>query len=152
MYLAIQNAHPGGWGPWEASQVNKTLSVETNCKSTFFFRWTPHCHHRNWISNQLKILVEPLTPTHLLVGRRILSLPDHIGYLCDPGDKELTADSVQLTRRLKHLSNTLELMENRILNEAHSHSMGKTHTVEKCSLSVGDVVIVHNAEWLPRCL
>ena len=37
---------------------------------------------------------EPLTPSHLLVGRRILNLPDHIGYLCDPDDEEFAADSV----------------------------------------------------------
>ena len=39
---------------------------------------------------------EPLTPSHLLMGRRILSLPDHIGYLCDLDDEEFMTDSVQL--------------------------------------------------------
>ena len=41
-------------------------------------------------------LEEPLTPSHLLVVRRILSLPDHIGYLHDPDDEEFMTDSVQL--------------------------------------------------------
>ena len=32
-------------------------------------------------------LEEPLTPSHLLVGRRILNLPDHLGHLTDPKDE-----------------------------------------------------------------
>ena len=59
-------------------------------------------------------LDEPLTPSHLLVGRRILSLPDHIGYVCDPDDEEFTTNSVQLTRCVKHLKPFLEQVENRI--------------------------------------
>ena len=101
-------------------------------------------------------LDEPLTPSHLIVGRRILSLPDHIGYMCDLEDEEFTTDSVQLTRRVKHL-NMLNHFWNRWrteylkeLREAHSHSTGNNHT-DKSALSVGDVVIVHNKR-LPRGL
>ena len=50
---------------------------------------------------------EPLTPSHLLIGRRVLSLPDHLGHLYDPGDEDFNIDATQLTRRMKHLSNTL---------------------------------------------
>ena len=50
---------------------------------------------------------EPLTPSHLLTGRRVLNLPNHLGHLCDPGDEDFDIDSSQLTRRMKHLSNTL---------------------------------------------
>ena len=101
---------------------------------------------------------EPLTPSHLLVGRRILSLPDHIGYLCDLDDEEFTTDSVQLTRRVRHLNNTLNHFWNRWrteylneLREAHKRSMSKTHSKKPADLSVGDVVIVHS-ERLPRGL
>ena len=31
---------------------------------------------------------EPLTPSHLIVGWRLLSVPDNLDYLCDPGDEE----------------------------------------------------------------
>ena len=37
---------------------------------------------------------EPLTPSHLIVGRRILNLPDHIGYLYDLDEEEFLTDSV----------------------------------------------------------
>ena len=50
---------------------------------------------------------EPLTPSHLLAGCRVLNLSDHLGHLCDPGDEDFVIDSIQLTRRMKHLSNTL---------------------------------------------
>ena len=80
-------------------------------------------------------LDELLTPSHLIVGCRILSSPDHIGYMCDLEDEEFTTDSVQLSRRVKHLNNTLNHFWNRwrtdYLNEsgeAYSHSTGKNHT------------------------
>ena len=73
-------------------------------------------------------------------------------------DEEFTPDSVQLTRRVKHLNNTLNHFWNRWrteylneLREAHKYSMAKTHTDKKPNLSVGDVVIVHS-ERLPRGL
>ena len=52
-------------------------------------------------------LEEPLTPSHLMIGRRILNLPDNLGYLLDPGDEEFTVDPTQLRKRAKYLSNTL---------------------------------------------
>ena len=47
---------------------------------------------------------EPLTPSHLLVGKRILSLPDHISCAWDSDDDEFTPDSARLTRQAKHLN------------------------------------------------
>ena len=101
---------------------------------------------------------EPLTPSHLLVGRRILRLPDHIGYLCDLDDEEFTTNSGQLTRQARHLNNILNHFWNRwrteYLNElweAHRHLMSTTHSKKPADLSVGDVVIVHS-ERLPRGL
>ena len=29
---------------------------------------------------------KPLTPSHLVVGRRLLNLPDYLGYVYDPDD------------------------------------------------------------------
>ena len=52
-------------------------------------------------------LEEPLTPSHLLIGRRILNIPDNLGYLLDPVDEEFTVDASQLRKRVKYLSSTL---------------------------------------------
>ena len=32
---------------------------------------------------------EPLTPSHLVFGRRLLNLPDYLGHVCDPEMKTL---------------------------------------------------------------
>ena len=47
---------------------------------------------------------EPLTPSHLLTGRRILSLPDHLGY------KELANQNydTEVKRRMEYLDTTLK--------------------------------------------
>jgi len=52
-------------------------------------------------------LEEPLTPSHLMIGRRILNLPDDLGYLIEPGDEEFTTDPSHLRRRAQHINNTL---------------------------------------------
>lgn len=31
---------------------------------------------------------EPLTPSYLIVGQRLLNLPDHLGHICDPDDED----------------------------------------------------------------
>ena len=97
---------------------------------------------------------EPLTPSHLLIGRRVLNLPDHLGYSSDPGDEDFDIDSTQLTRRMKHLSNTLNHFWKRWrseylaeLRESHRQLLKKSHGTPR--VSVGDVVIVHE-EGLSR--
>ena len=54
-------------------------------------------------------LEEPLTPSHLLTGRRILSLPDRLIPSHDSTDEEfmLASTSNQLRNRVKRLSNVL---------------------------------------------
>ena len=42
-------------------------------------------------------LEEPLSPSHLMISRRVLNLPDHLGYPVDTGDEEFTIDGTQLT-------------------------------------------------------
>ena len=97
---------------------------------------------------------EPLTPSHLLIGRRVLNLPDHLSYLCDPEDEDFDVDSTQLTKRMKHLNNTLNHFWKRWrseylaeLRESHRNLLKKSHGEPR--VSVGDVVIVHE-EGLPR--
>ena len=101
---------------------------------------------------------EPLTPSHLLVGRRLLNLPDHLGYSDDHEDEEFSTDVVTLSWRMKHLNTTLNHFWNRWrseylceLREAHYHSTRNLSDREHSYLSVGDVVVVH-AEHLPRGL
>ena len=50
---------------------------------------------------------EPLTPSHLVIGRRLLNLPDYLGHICDPGDEYFEINANQLTRRVKHLASVL---------------------------------------------
>ena len=54
---------------------------------------------------------EPLTPAHLLCGRRLLSLPDSICYT-DP-EEEYGISREHLTRRLVHLNKLLSDFWNR---------------------------------------
>ncbi len=75
---------------------------------------------------------EPLTPSHLLVGRRLLNLPDHLGCSNDLEDEEFSTDSSTLSRRMKHLNTTLNHFWNRWrseylseLRETHYHSTRK---------------------------
>jgi hypothetical protein len=49
---------------------------------------------------------EPLTPSHLLVGRRILSLPDNLTYF-EPEDENFEVTDESLQRRAKHLNSVL---------------------------------------------
>jgi len=89
-------------------------------------------------------LEEALTPSHLLVGRRLLSLPDH---LCDePDDFEVSPDL--LTRRARHLNRTLDCFWKRWkceylveLRDYHRHHRGIPDAVR---VSVGDVVVIHS--------
>ena len=97
---------------------------------------------------------EPLTPSHLIVGRRILSLPDHLDHMCDPDDEDFEVNSSQLTKRMKHLANVLNHFWRRWrseylneLRESHRYVAKKTSIVPH--VTKGDIVIVHD-ESLPR--
>lgn len=91
-------------------------------------------------------LDEPLTPSHLLSGRRILSLPDHL--YCDPEEDNFDVEPSTLTRRLVHINKTLDQFWKRWrreylleLRESHRYHRGATNP---SPVSVGDVVIVHS--------
>ena len=98
-------------------------------------------------------LEEPLTPSHLLCGHRVLSLPDPaIGE--DAPD--CTATCCNLTRQIQHLSKILTdfwkrwrseyLLE---LRDMHHHSRSARGV--NYEISVGNIVVVHD-ENLPRGL
>ena len=53
-------------------------------------------------------LTEPLTLSHLLAGRRILSLPDSSGANTDANDEIFVVSSEDLNFRLQHLTRALD--------------------------------------------
>jgi hypothetical protein len=99
---------------------------------------------------------EPLTPSHLLIGRRVLNLPDHLGSSHDPEGEEFTVNPNQLSERMKRLGGALNHFWKRWrteylteLREAHRQSRPSQPTGP--SITKGDVVIVHD-DNLPRGL
>ena len=99
---------------------------------------------------------EPLTPSHLVVGRRLPNLPDHLGYVCDPDDEDFEVNPSQLTKRMKHLASVLNHFSRRwrseYLNELReSHRYVAKKVSHPLHVSKGDVIIVHD-DALPRGL
>lgn len=52
-------------------------------------------------------LEDPLTPSHLLTGRRILSLPDYRGCESEEEDESAVIGHSQLTKRALYLNRTI---------------------------------------------
>ena len=101
-------------------------------------------------------LEEPLTPSHLLIGRRVLSLPDNLSHNGELNDEDFEVNPAQLNRRMKHLNNTLNHFWRRWRDEylvglRESHRQNKKEPSLQSPISVGDVVVVHD-ESLPRGL
>jgi hypothetical protein len=92
---------------------------------------------------------EPLTPSHLLTGRRILSLPDNLTcFDIEDEDFEVTDESLQ--RRAKHLNRVLNHFWKRwskeyLLELRDSHRQ-KQASGNSASVRVGDVVVVHDQD------
>ena len=92
-------------------------------------------------------LDKPLTPSHLLTGRRILSLPDH---LCRQSEDAVESGHTLLTRRARHVNKTIDSFWRRWtreylleLREAHRYHRGHA-----CAspVAVDDVVVVHSSD------
>eukprot|EP00731_Ephydatia_muelleri_P007453 Em0003g1701a len=98
---------------------------------------------------------EPLTPSHLLMGRRLCSLPSPVGV--SDADPEFGVTSVNLTRRMMYLNTVLGNFWKRWkteylarLREIHSSGRkGAKDTVAK--INFGDVVLIHDPAQ-PRAL
>jgi len=52
-------------------------------------------------------LDEPLTPSHLMVGRRILSLPDNLNYYVPDDDEDFVVNVSVVKKRAKYLNSVL---------------------------------------------
>ncbi len=100
---------------------------------------------------------EPLTPSHLLVKRRMLNLQHDLDSVPDPNDEDFEINASQLTKRMKHLANLIDhfwkqwrpeyLSE---LRERHQYQAKKNPTSVP-NIKKRDIVIVHD-ESLPRGL
>ena len=95
-------------------------------------------------------LEEPLTPSHLLTGRRLISLPDPQDSEDDP-DYHASHTPEVLTRRMKHLTVMLDHFWKRWkweylveLREMHRYAQKPTTPHEP--VSVGDVVLVYDED------
>lgn len=99
-------------------------------------------------------LEEPLTPSHLILGRRLLNLPDNLDCLSDPDDEDFEVNASKLTKRMKHLASVLNHFWKRWRSEylaelRESHRYAAKKTAHASSVKVGDIVIVHD-DALPR--
>ena len=91
---------------------------------------------------------EPITPSHLLTGHRVMSLPDG-PYNSEVGE-DVEIHTPDITRRMLHLNTVLEhfwrrwkkeyLLE---LREAHRHAKHPPKETTCGRIMVGDLVLVH---------
>ena len=98
-------------------------------------------------------LEKPLTPSHLLIGRRVLNLPDNLGHQGDIQDGDFELNPVELSNRVKHLNSTLNHFWRRWkqkylveLREAHCFSSAGS---SEPPVAVNDLVMLHE-EGQPR--
>ena len=88
---------------------------------------------------------EPLTPIHLITGRRLMSQQDGLCYQRVDDDMEVTP--VLLNKRLKHLNRTIDNFWTRWRSEyllgLREHHRVSSNTSKESKVSVEDVVIIH---------
>ena len=89
-------------------------------------------------------LDEPVTPSHLISGVRLLSVPEHLCY-----NDEFVPDSSRLvlSKRFRYLSTTLDhfwtCWRKEYLTELREYHR-RVHKSKPDTVSVGDVIIVHD--------
>ena len=93
---------------------------------------------------------EPLTPSHLLVGCRILNLPDNLAHYEEEGDEEFEVNDEVLQRRVKHLSSVLNHFW-RWWSTKYFLKLRDTHhqkhsTIISSTIRVEDIALVHDLD------
>ena len=93
-------------------------------------------------------LEEPLTPSHLLVGCRLLSLPDSSYYEREMGDETFMTTPEVLSKRMVLLNRLMQKFWQRwkseyLLELRNSHKAEKG-TPKREMIAEGDVVLVHD--------
>uniref|UniRef100_A0A1X7VL03 DUF5641 domain-containing protein n=1 Tax=Amphimedon queenslandica TaxID=400682 RepID=A0A1X7VL03_AMPQE len=93
-------------------------------------------------------LDEPLTPSHLIVGRRLLNLPDNLCYKQDDIDYSPQSTTEVLTLRLTHLSKILDQFWNcwtkeYLIGLREGHSYMKQKRSSSVEIHIGDIVVIY---------
>ena len=93
-------------------------------------------------------LDEPITPSHLLIGRRLTSLPDDI---CCTEEDEFTLTPPTLTRRMEFLNRQLTHFWNRwrkeyLLELREAHRIHLRNSPGRYWIQTGDIVVIHSDE------
>uniref|UniRef100_A0A1X7TB09 DUF5641 domain-containing protein n=1 Tax=Amphimedon queenslandica TaxID=400682 RepID=A0A1X7TB09_AMPQE len=104
-------------------------------------------------------LDEPITPSHLLIGRRLTSLRDDI---CCTEEDEFTLTPPTLTRRMEFLNCQLTHFWNRwrkeyLLELREAHRIHLRNSSGRYWIQVGDIVVIHSDEkkrgfWSTGCV
>lgn len=92
-------------------------------------------------------LEEPLTPSHLLIGRRALTLPDNMCYGTEDDDIEVTTNL--LNKRMKYISTILDNFWKRwrseyLLELRDNHRYNSSSDQHSKMITQGDIVVVRD--------
>ena len=94
-----------------------------------------------YIYDDVESISFPLTPSHLIYGRRIVNLPN-------AQHSEIISTNKSLTRRLRHHRYLLEKFANQwkreYLQSLREQSNTKARTDKESGIAIGDIVIVRN--------
>lgn len=94
---------------------------------------------------------EPLTPSHLLIGRHLMNFPDHV--LHSTGE-DSDFDDINLSARVNHLNHSLESFWKRwrreyLLELREAHRIRRSDSRQQ--ISEGDVVVVYSDKQPRSC-
>ena len=94
-------------------------------------------------------LDEPISPSHLLIGRRILSIPDNLCY-SESLDEDFEVTQPLLSKRIIHLGRTIDQFWARwkteyLLELRDAHRINSRPSTGPM-IKVGDIVVVHSDE------
>ncbi len=91
---------------------------------------------------------EPLTPAHLLSGRRILSLPERHRENPEDEDFEVDLSTDDLSKRVRYLNDIIshfwQRWRNEYLVELRNAHRNHRKLQEKSCVEIGDIMLVHD--------